>query len=295
MAPDQKKCWSNQKKTMHNQCASEHEVLLFFWTRTGSQRTPKLLHIISSVTQLQKGPQGKKKLQSSPAKCKKDPRSRSDRDWVQELHLQIPASLRSTAAATPPGSLPQGLTQQERSCLSQEEAEGVVPYTIGSEQVDGAGHRRPRERSSHGTLRQAEENTSTRACQTPPRCPEGRKRQSFRRQWERIASQQSRGEDHVLPLSLTATADRERQEHEWTTPPHTSSLPPRSARRSEAERHPCTMMTHKYRGSQQSSREVLPKFIDSTQGEPKNIYISLNRWVVNSAAPENSLAHSGYQ
>jgi hypothetical protein len=34
----------------------------------------------------------------------------------------------------------------------------------------------------------------------------------------------------------------------------------------------CTMMTHKYRGSQQSSREVKPKFIDSTQGEPKNIY-----------------------
>jgi hypothetical protein len=32
-----------------------------------------------------------------------------------------------------------------------------------------------------------------------------------------------------------------------------------------------TLMTHKYRGSQQSSREVLPKFIDSTQGEPKNI------------------------
>jgi hypothetical protein len=31
------------------------------------------------------------------------------------------------------------------------------------------------------------------------------------------------------------------------------------------------LMTHKYRGSQQSSREVLPKFIDSTQGEPKNI------------------------
>jgi hypothetical protein len=31
------------------------------------------------------------------------------------------------------------------------------------------------------------------------------------------------------------------------------------------------MMTHKYRGSQQSSREVKPKFIDSTQGEPKNI------------------------
>jgi hypothetical protein len=32
------------------------------------------------------------------------------------------------------------------------------------------------------------------------------------------------------------------------------------------------MMTHKYRGSQQSSREVKPKFIDSTQGEPKNLY-----------------------
>jgi hypothetical protein len=33
-----------------------------------------------------------------------------------------------------------------------------------------------------------------------------------------------------------------------------------------------SLMTHKYRGSQQSSREVKPKFIDSTQGEPKNIY-----------------------
>jgi hypothetical protein len=32
-----------------------------------------------------------------------------------------------------------------------------------------------------------------------------------------------------------------------------------------------TLMTHKYRVSQQSSREVLPKFIDLTQGEPKNI------------------------
>jgi hypothetical protein len=32
-----------------------------------------------------------------------------------------------------------------------------------------------------------------------------------------------------------------------------------------------SLMTHKYRGSQQSSREVLRKFIDSTQGEPKNI------------------------
>jgi hypothetical protein len=32
-----------------------------------------------------------------------------------------------------------------------------------------------------------------------------------------------------------------------------------------------TVMTHKYRGSQQSSREVKPKFIDLTQGEPKNI------------------------
>jgi hypothetical protein len=33
-----------------------------------------------------------------------------------------------------------------------------------------------------------------------------------------------------------------------------------------------SLMTHKYRGSQQSSREVKPKFIDSTQGEPKDIY-----------------------
>jgi hypothetical protein len=32
------------------------------------------------------------------------------------------------------------------------------------------------------------------------------------------------------------------------------------------------LMSHKYRGSQQSSREVKPKFIDLTQGEPKNIY-----------------------
>jgi hypothetical protein len=32
-----------------------------------------------------------------------------------------------------------------------------------------------------------------------------------------------------------------------------------------------SLMTHKYRGSQQSSREVKPKLIDSTQGEPKNI------------------------
>ena len=32
------------------------------------------------------------------------------------------------------------------------------------------------------------------------------------------------------------------------------------------------LMTHKYRGSQQSSSEVKLKFIDSTQGEPKNTY-----------------------
>jgi hypothetical protein len=32
------------------------------------------------------------------------------------------------------------------------------------------------------------------------------------------------------------------------------------------------LMTHKYRGSQQSLREVKPKFIDSTQGQPKDIY-----------------------
>jgi hypothetical protein len=32
------------------------------------------------------------------------------------------------------------------------------------------------------------------------------------------------------------------------------------------------LITHKYRGSQQSLREVKPKFIDLIQGEPKNIY-----------------------
>ena len=32
------------------------------------------------------------------------------------------------------------------------------------------------------------------------------------------------------------------------------------------------VMTHKYRGSQQSSREIKSKFIDSTQGEPNNVY-----------------------
>jgi hypothetical protein len=32
------------------------------------------------------------------------------------------------------------------------------------------------------------------------------------------------------------------------------------------------MITHKYRGSRQSSREVKPKFSDSTQGEVKNTY-----------------------
>jgi hypothetical protein len=37
---------------------------------------------------------------------------------------------------------------------------------------------------------------------------------------------------------------------------------------------PAAMMTHKYRGSQQSSREVKPKFIDSAQEEPKDIYKS---------------------
>jgi len=34
----------------------------------------------------------------------------------------------------------------------------------------------------------------------------------------------------------------------------------------------CVVITHKYRGLQQSSREVKPKFIDSTQGETKNTY-----------------------
>jgi hypothetical protein len=41
--------------------------------------------------------------------------------------------------------------------------------------------------------------------------------------------------------------------------------------RGTGEEREWAVMTHKYRGSQQSLREVLPKFIDSTQGEPKNI------------------------
>ena len=47
--------------------------------------------------------------------------------------------------------------------------------------------------------------------------------------------------------------------------------PPSTLAREGSEALPGTLMTHKYRGSQQSSREVKPKFIDSTQGEPKNI------------------------
>jgi hypothetical protein len=38
-----------------------------------------------------------------------------------------------------------------------------------------------------------------------------------------------------------------------------------------SKRNRSKLMTHKYRGSQQSSREVKPKFIDSTQGELNNI------------------------
>jgi hypothetical protein len=44
----------------------------------------------------------------------------------------------------------------------------------------------------------------------------------------------------------------------------------KAAKKADREEH--RVMTHKYRGSQQSSREVKPKFIDSTEGEPKNIY-----------------------
>jgi hypothetical protein len=48
--------------------------------------------------------------------------------------------------------------------------------------------------------------------------------------------------------------------------PHTVWRSPRFGHRN------WVLMTHKYRGSQQSSREEKRKFIDSTQGEPKNIY-----------------------
>jgi hypothetical protein len=50
-----------------------------------------------------------------------------------------------------------------------------------------------------------------------------------------------------------------------------------------------TLMTHKYRGSQQSSREVKPNLLIRHQGSQR-IFVSLNSGVVNSAAPENRLA-----
>ena len=48
-------------------------------------------------------------------------------------------------------------------------------------------------------------------------------------------------------------------------------------------------MTHKYRGSQQSSREVLPNLLIRHKGRQR-ILVSLNSGVVNSAAPGNRLA-----
>src|SRR5215203_4106956 len=50
-----------------------------------------------------------------------------------------------------------------------------------------------------------------------------------------------------------------------------------------------SLMTHKYRGSQQSSREVLPNLLIRHKGRQR-ILVSLNNGVVNSAAPGNRLA-----
>jgi hypothetical protein len=54
--------------------------------------------------------------------------------------------------------------------------------------------------------------------------------------------------------------------------PLAGELPTRCLFLSREELQPSPLMTRKYRESQQSSREVKPKFIDSTQGEPKDIY-----------------------
>jgi hypothetical protein len=62
---------------------------------------------------------------------------------------------------------------------------------------------------------------------------------------------------------------RESTYHEHTGRRSRKSQSPRTRRTNSPGRE---VMTHKYRGSQQSSREVKPKFIDSTQGKPKNIY-----------------------
>jgi hypothetical protein len=63
----------------------------------------------------------------------------------------------------------------------------------------------------------------------------------------------------------------EAQMHNWRNPntPYCEKIPNYMEKKIGKGRR---LMTHKYRGSQQSSREVKPKFIDSTQGEPKNIY-----------------------
>ena len=49
------------------------------------------------------------------------------------------------------------------------------------------------------------------------------------------------------------------------------------------------VMTHKYRGSQQSSREVKPNLLIRHKGRQRTLG-SLNSGVVNSAAPGNRLA-----
>jgi hypothetical protein len=73
---------------------------------------------------------------------------------------------------------------------------------------------------------------------------------------------------------LVATVFHIREIPSWVEPFSnyliTGDLPQDEAEARQLQR--CVLMTHKYRGSQQSSREVKPKFIDSTHGEPKNIY-----------------------
>ena len=52
------------------------------------------------------------------------------------------------------------------------------------------------------------------------------------------------------------------------------------------------LMTHKYRGSQQSSREVKPNLLIRYKGRQRTLG-SLNNGVVNSVAPGNRLARKG--
>jgi hypothetical protein len=56
--------------------------------------------------------------------------------------------------------------------------------------------------------------------------------------------------------------------------------------------HVNPLMTHKYRDRNSFRGKYYPNLLIWHKGSQR-IYVSLNRWVVNSAAPGNSLARSG--